>query len=90
MGFDPEISEWGNPLVGDCENPSVSKVAGEERTEGTETSKYLEEKKSKEILLVAASERRLGQTIMRAWWGCRTCIKGKLLEEVSGKSHHRE
>ena len=28
-----------------------------ERTEGTETSKYLEEKKSKEIVQVAASER---------------------------------
>ena len=68
----------------------MSKLAGEERTEGTETSKYLEEEKSIEILLVAASERRTGQTIMRAWWGCRTCIKGKLLEEVSGKSHQRE
>ena len=28
-----------------------------ERTEGTETSKYLKEKKSKEITQVAASER---------------------------------
>jgi hypothetical protein len=68
----------------------VSKVASVELTEGTETSKYLEEYKSIEILLVAASERRPVQTNMRACWGCRTPIKGKLLEEVSGKSHHRE
>ena len=68
----------------------MSKVAGEELTEGTETSKYLEEYKSIEILLVAASERRLAQTSMRACWGCRTCIKTKLLEEVFGKAHHRE
>jgi len=40
----------------------VSKVAIVERTRGTETSKYPEEEKSKEILLVAASERRTGQT----------------------------
>jgi hypothetical protein len=68
----------------------VSKVASVERTEGTETSKYLEEYKSTEILLVAASERRLDQTNMRACWGCRTCIKRILLREVSGKSHQRE
>ena len=68
----------------------MSKVVYEELTEGTETSKYLEEEKSIEILLVAASERRLVQTSMRACWGCRTPIKGKLLREVSGKSHHRE
>ena len=68
----------------------MSKVASVERTRGTETSKYPQEYKSIEILLVAASERRLAQTNMRAYWGCRTCIKGKLLREVSGKSHHRE
>ena len=32
------------------------------QTEGTETSKYLEEKKSKEIPLVVASERGTAQT----------------------------
>ncbi len=40
----------------------VSKVAITERTKGTETSKYLQEKKSNEIPLVAASERGRGQT----------------------------
>ena len=33
-----------------------------ERTLGTETSQYQKEKKSKEIMLVAASERVRGQT----------------------------
>lgn len=33
-----------------------------ERTKGTETSKYLQEEKSKEIALVAASESARGQT----------------------------
>ena len=68
----------------------MSKVAYVERTEGTETSKYLQEEKSTEILLVAASERKLAQTSMRACWGCRTGIKGSLLGEWSGKANHRE
>ena len=52
----------------------VSKVAMVELTEGTETSKYLEENKSIEILQVAASERRLDQTRVFTLWGCRTSI----------------
>ena len=68
----------------------MSKVAYVELTEGTETSKYLQEEKSIEILLVAASERRLVQTYMRACRGCRTAIKGILLGERSGKVDHRE
>ena len=44
------------------------------RTEGTETSKYLKENKSIEILLVAASERRTAQTDWLAIRGCRTGI----------------
>ena len=67
----------------------MSKVASVERTEGTETSKYLEEEKSTEILLVAASERGIGQTSMLACWGCRTGIKGKLVGEHSGKCDQR-
>ncbi len=59
----------------------MSKVAYVELTEGTETSKYLEEEKSIEILSVAASEHRLVQTGQRADRGCRTCIKGILLGE---------
>jgi hypothetical protein len=40
----------------------LSKVGITGLTEGTETSKYLEEEKSIEILLVAASERGIAQT----------------------------
>ena len=84
------MSEWGNPATGDSSNSMVSKVAMYERTEGTETSKYLEESKSTEIPLVAASERGVGQTSMLACWGCRTYIKVKLVKERSGKVDQRE
>ena len=52
----PEISEWGNPPV--IRQVLITEYIGYvERTRGTETSKYPEEKKSTEIPLVAASER---------------------------------
>ena len=42
--FDPRISEWGNPV--DESLSSWSEYIGPaKRTQGTETSKYLEEKK---------------------------------------------
>jgi hypothetical protein len=41
-------------------------------TQGTETSKYLEEEKEKSIPLVAASETGRAQTKRLASWGCRT------------------
>ena len=62
-GFDPVISEWGNPAYGDISYRLVSKVAILELTRGTETSKYPEEEKSIEISLVAASEREIAQTV---------------------------
>ena len=40
--FDPEISEWGNPSV-------IRRISERKLTQGTETSKYLEEKKIKMI-----------------------------------------
>ena len=40
-GFDPEISEWGNPLWVTPENHSVCV----EHTPGSETSQYREENK---------------------------------------------
>ena len=53
-GFDPEMSEWGNPPA----RVSLTEYIGQwRRTEGTETSKYLEEQKSTEIPSVVASER---------------------------------
>lgn len=36
--FDPEVSEWGNP----ASNGYLS-IVSEERTQGSETSQYLEE-----------------------------------------------
>ena len=77
------------PLHESDEDPSLSKVGDEEPTLGTETSKYLPENKSIEILLVAASERRGAQTKVRALWGCRTCIKRSWIEELFGKADHR-
>ena len=52
----------------------LKKLGLSELTEGTETSKYLEEEKSIEIVLVAASERTKAQTNSRADWGCRTAM----------------
>ena len=54
--FDPEISEWGNPRR-DYLPARGEFIAARSPTQGTETSKYLEEKKSTEIPLVVASER---------------------------------
>ena len=42
---------WGN-----TQSPTSECIAGKERTQGTETSKYLEEKKETSIPSVAASE----------------------------------
>ena len=67
----------------------LKKLGLSELTEGTETSKYLEEEKSIEILLVAASERRIAQTSKFTYWGCRTVIKGQREEELLGKVDHR-
>ena len=55
------------------------------QTKGTETSKYLEEKKSTEISSVAASESESGQTGMLAYRGCRTCIKERRQKKYLGK-----
>jgi hypothetical protein len=55
-GFDPEISEWGNPRRDYL--PSHTEYIGVRKpSQGTETSKYLDERKSKETPLVVASER---------------------------------
>ena len=44
--FDPEMSEWGNPPARVLPPEYIGRV---KRTQGTETSKYLKEKKSTEI-----------------------------------------
>ena len=52
---------WPN---GETRQPAraVIRLSGRKRTQGTETSQYLEEEKSTEMTLVAASERVRAQT----------------------------
>ena len=46
----------GQPGAGNAESLPAEYIGRVERTEGTETSKYLQEEKSTEIPIVAASE----------------------------------
>ncbi len=57
----------GKPGSGNTESSGF----GRRRTQGTETSQYLEEKKSIEIASVAASESALAQTRVFGPGGCR-------------------
>ncbi len=54
--------------------PRDEYIVTKEQTQGTETSKYLEEKKSYEIPSVAASERGRGQTFRFTERGCRASV----------------
>ena len=47
-------------------------IGGYELTQGSEPSQYLEENKSNEIPIVAASEIGTAQTVVHARRGCRT------------------
>ena len=73
MSYDPEMSEWGNPLwkTHSILQPIHNCKKG---TRGTETSKYPEEKKENSISKVAASEMEEAQTDVRAHRGS-DCIK---------------
>ena len=77
MSFDPWISEWGNPpliprkfelhesaaqVSRNVQEVSTPEYIGcKKRTQGTETSKYLQERTSTETPQVVASERGPGQ-----------------------------
>ena len=52
----------GKPGQGHTWSSRAEYIGARRRTRGTDTSQYPEEEKSKEILLVAASERGLAQT----------------------------
>ena len=54
---------------------SLNKIEGFKQTQGTETSKYLEERTSTETPLVVASERGLGQ--------CRLCKNWNRMESLA-------
>ena len=56
MTVDPRMSEWGNPMT----RRVITMNMG--RTQGTETSKYLQEEKTTVIPQVVASERGRAQT----------------------------
>ena len=58
------------------------------RTQGTETSQYLQERKSTETPSVAASERGPAQTKLRLGVAGATSAKEEPVEQ-SGKSDHR-
>ena len=61
-GFDPEVSEWGNPAGVISRHPLTEFIGLRKRTQGSETSQYLKERKSTEIPEVAASETGTAQT----------------------------
>ena len=73
--------------------PSMLKTcyrACAELTQGTETSKYLEDKKSIEIPRVVASEKGRAQTRSFMIWGCRTAYTSKHIKQnISGKLNQR-
>ena len=84
------MSEWGNPAwAGNRPMSLVAECIGHrERTQGTETSKYLQERKSTETPLVAASES--GYSPNRSsdrGCGRYSGVTKAMPAEESGKSH---
>ena len=71
-GFDPGVSEWGNPapFIGCCRR--MNKIVRRGHTRGSETSQYPQEKRSNDIARVAASESAGAQTGVLAPRGCGT------------------
>ena len=59
----------GQPGAGNAASLSAEFIGVIERTQGTETSKYLQEEKSTEIPRVAASEKGRAQTIILRSYG---------------------
>ena len=59
----------GKPTAGNAAVRRTEYIGANERTEGSETSQYLEEKKAKAIPRVVASESGEGQTGPRKWSG---------------------
>ena len=59
------MSEWGNPPEVNAQVPIYEYIVYRRETWGTETSKYPQEKKTKVIPQVVASERGEAQTKVR-------------------------
>jgi hypothetical protein len=62
----------GKPFLMNSGNGLLNKIGGYESTQGSEPSQYLEEEKSNEIPIVAASEIGTAQTVVFTRRGCRT------------------
>ena len=94
------LVSWKQAMTQGCPNvgtqqsepllPVAEHIGCVEGTQGTETSKYLEENKENSILLVVANETGIAQTNTLGYWGCRTCDIGleRLVEQV-GKPDQR-
>ena len=88
ISIEPQMSECGNTCNEELQNVYwINRYAW--GTRGTETSKYPEEKKSNEILRVAASESGRGQTGCSNMTGVRTVKISRKLTEAHGKAHRR-
>src|SRR3954451_4152749 len=94
----------GKPSAGNTALPAAEYIGGAEASEGTETSQYLEERKSTETPRVVASERGSAQTgPVQARTRCRPGVVGRLpgecvlrlelpnqsIVEARGTAHHR-
>ncbi len=72
----------GKPGCRNRQSPCTEYIGVRRETQGTETSKYLKEKKTKVISQVVASEREAGQTRDYGFWGCGRIISdGGILVE---------
>ena len=82
----------GETLPGKTGQRLAEYIGGYEPTQGSEPSQYLEENKSNEIPIVAASEIGTAQTRVLALWGCRTAqveLSIRRLGEPAGKRGQR-
>src|SRR3954453_17609894 len=94
----------GKPDTGNAVSARAEYIGARQASEGTETSQYLEERKSTETPRVVASERGSAQT--GEVQACRRCLAGvvgrpseccitrresqsHLLAEARGTAHHR-
>ena len=87
-----EDARMGKPGWGNAQSSVTESIGGATRTEGTETSQYLEEEKENSISSVAASEREIAQTAEVFLCGVvgpfTWELQSERLTELSGKSDH--
>ena len=73
--FDPEMSEWGNPMR---RTLMTYALLAYERTLGSKTFQYQEEKRSIDISQVAASENETAQTQSKSYRATCRAIRFRL------------